>query len=734
MPEYQSTPYATFVDGLITEASKLGFPPNASSDEDNCELLKDGSRRRRLGIEFEDSYALSSENVNTNTRMSTHVWSNVGGRSGKEFIVVQVGNKLRFYEQGNVDTLSTKAVKESFSSSTDYVVNMGAFRSDYGNGAGSSRVQVASIKGALVVCSPDINSFYITRDTDTGAFTETEITFRIRDFEFIGDTSAYDTKSGTTPSIERQYDTLNCGWLATPAADPLTDYTTAEGGRYPPLTHPWYSAKDAAGAFDKSEWEELFTGNSLIVNGHYIYNLYTMNRSNKTGLTDVPRTIEESRFSTVIGYAGRAFFGGMKNSTRDNGTKVYFSRLLHNGFGDIGNCYQINDPTSEELNSLLDTDGGFISIPEMHELKQLHVFGSSLYIFATNGVWRVSGVDDVFRATEFSVSKISEDGIANTASFVVAQGRPYWWSYSGIHTLVANEVGDIIPTNISIGTIQTFWKNITASKRKSVRGIYDELNRRVVWIYQDVGVTNKIKKDKALIYDEVLQAFYPWSFSDQASNTNYIVDVVYQKGLSSEDVEYNVVDDDGNLVVDGSGNEVVITQDDSSLTDGKIKFLVVDGVNDKFTFAALANKDFLDWGDSNFVSFAETSYQFMNDLEMRKTQPYVTVYTQRTEEGWEENAEANGYDPIRESSLKVRAFWDFRTSSSSSAQQAYKYLRVPIADPADLSTFWSGRDVLTTRLKLRGRGRSVKLRFNSEQGKDFHLLGYNVLAQSPGRF
>ena len=42
----------TFVKGLITEASPLTFPENASLDELNFILNKDGSRQRRLGMEF----------------------------------------------------------------------------------------------------------------------------------------------------------------------------------------------------------------------------------------------------------------------------------------------------------------------------------------------------------------------------------------------------------------------------------------------------------------------------------------------------------------------------------------------------------------------------------------------------------------------------------------------------------------------------------------------------------
>ena len=50
--------YRTFVKGLITEASPLTYPENASIDEDNMILYRKGNRSRRLGIDFESGYSL----------------------------------------------------------------------------------------------------------------------------------------------------------------------------------------------------------------------------------------------------------------------------------------------------------------------------------------------------------------------------------------------------------------------------------------------------------------------------------------------------------------------------------------------------------------------------------------------------------------------------------------------------------------------------------------------------
>jgi hypothetical protein len=72
----------TFVKGLITELGELTFPADASVDELNCDLRRDGSRRRRLAAKAEESRVLSSFTVSTSTLFNNGSWDNVGGQSG----------------------------------------------------------------------------------------------------------------------------------------------------------------------------------------------------------------------------------------------------------------------------------------------------------------------------------------------------------------------------------------------------------------------------------------------------------------------------------------------------------------------------------------------------------------------------------------------------------------------------------------------------------------------------
>ena len=90
----------TFVKGLITEASPLNFPENASLDECNFELLRNGTRQRRLGLDFEPGYThreivgMAKSEMDT-ANVNTFVWENVGGDPSTVFLVIQINSNVR---------------------------------------------------------------------------------------------------------------------------------------------------------------------------------------------------------------------------------------------------------------------------------------------------------------------------------------------------------------------------------------------------------------------------------------------------------------------------------------------------------------------------------------------------------------------------------------------------------------------------------------------------------------
>lgn len=128
----------TFIGGLNTDASPLTFPENASSDERNFALNKNGLRTRRLGFDLEDGYVLrgsmtTNVGIGKDVTVNFHKWNNVGGDSTKTIIVVQVGTEILFYD-GAADPLSAGYIDS-------YV---------YRTTTGTPRISFADVDGVLI--------------------------------------------------------------------------------------------------------------------------------------------------------------------------------------------------------------------------------------------------------------------------------------------------------------------------------------------------------------------------------------------------------------------------------------------------------------------------------------------------------------------------------------------------------------------------------------------------------
>ena len=700
----------TFVKGLITEASELTFPENASVDELNCALERDGTRRRRKAVALETGAVTSGAVIPEGAVFQTSTWSNVAGQTSLEFLVVQNGKDITFYEKA-LNPLSAQLVSSASVDLTTYSASNNLSPSE-------ERIQVTSLNGVLVVASPAINTIYLEYDAagSPNKITATAIAFKERDFEWQGSvaevTDEYFEES-TSTSNQRKYDTENAGWIGTKGAAALTTYGAPT--TYPPLTHAWYSGKTAAGAFNKSDWQEIYTGSSLASHGHYVLDVF-----NKVRTNSIPTEVETGRFRSVAAYAGRIFYAGIDSAK--NGGKVYFSRLTEN-IRDIGNCYQVNDPTSEIIADLLDTDGGVVSIPDAHNIRKLYVLGASLIVFAENGVWSVAGVDNVFRATEFSITQISDVGIVNENTFTVGGGVPIWWAKTGIYAIQAGE-GLNTPTanNLSLSTIQTLWNEIPNEKKAQAFVEYDQINQRIYWFYPDKNESIDYKYNNILVLDLALQAFHPWKVADGAAG-HYIVGTSYFSGLGSTSTETQVVNG-VDTIINGSDTVVATLYRDFLQGETEIKLLVRSGVDSKMTVARFSGDTYLDWGDADYSSFAEASYDFMGSMSTFKNAPYITTYMRVTEEGYV--ADGAGYDFINPSSCKMSVSWNLNKVGST-PREIYKLKDVPVVDPDDLSSIHYPTNTVVTKSKVRGRGRSMKLRFESTTGKDFHLVGYEVI-------
>ncbi len=675
-----------FVKGLITEAAELTFPEGASVDESNCDLRRDGTRRRRLGVVYEGSNAFSSFTLSNSELTTTGSWINVGGNANLEFLVLQKGSTLYFYNKA-----STPFSNQVLSNS----INLASYQHSSSAGAGTAKCQFTSIKGNLVVSSPQINTIVIQYNTN-GTFTTSAVSFDIRDFEWQSNVlNLYGERSTIINDQDRDYDSANAGWVGTKGAAAYTAYKSANTAR-PPLTHPWYAGKDTDGDFDQAEWKKVFGGTSRTAHGHFILDFFLKDRQTASGISSMTKATdpETARFKCAESFSGRVFYAGL-DSAENSGT-ILFSRSVET-IADLGICHQVNDPTSEYLSDLLDTDGGVIRIPDAVKIQKLYAYQNSLFVFAENGVWQIAGVDGVFRASSFSVNRVTRVGLLQPETFVEAEGIPFWWSNSGIHTLTTDPVsGQGTEQNLTIPTIQTLWDDIDSTAKSRVTAVYDRVNKRIYWGYPNASESVVSKLNNFLILDIPLQAFFPWKVSDQTSNTDAIVGLAFYP-----------------------------TYTPANTGDPAVVLICREGSDSKITFGGFTGVTFLDWGSANYSSFAETGYDFVGDLVTKKSSPYIVTYCRVTETGFT-GSESAGYEAVRPSGLKISAAWDFAEDFGAS-QQVYRLKYPVLPNSSNLNDFNYPEDVITSRVKVRGHGRSMRIKYESEQGKDFLLLGWGMI-------
>ena len=742
------------IKGLITEAGELSFPEDATIDELNCVLDKDGSRRRRLGLEKLASSSALSNVGSDKINYSYFTWKNAGGTVGLDILVLQVGDKVSFFDLSATPLTSGE---KSFS------INLTSY-SPYGYTSLNALNQYAQIFGALIISNPYTETLVVTYDFGTDTITVREIDFRVRDFEWQSDYDQLDRSIPVaTVSDRRKYDTYNAGWWNGTGSTSLntfigTDTTAAEGGlggvvgttrydtpatagtlgkHYPPLTIPWFAGKNASGAFSIADWINVQQGSSVTGNGTFKLNFFYKDRALASGLSSLNLEEETERFRTVQAFAGRIFYAGL--GAGKNSGKILYSQLVLNVANEtlsttLGQCMQQNDPTSEYLSDLLDTDGGVIDIVEAVNIKRIHAFNDSLFVFAENGVWQISGIDGRFSPASYFIRKISAVGIESPSSLVSVENVHFWWSKHGIHTLSFDESsGFPIEQNLTNETIQTFYDNIDATAKDSVVADYDSFNKKIFWMYHEKDSDTVEARNVILVLDIPLKAFYPWTV--EGNSTTYVIGSFYTNPIPTFTVEENVTNNSLVNVTTGAGNVFTRTINNGNSVDTRLVIVYTyNGAIYMGQFSSITMTDFVGSLPTPlpYSSYFETAYNFIGDLTLKKNSPFITVYLRSTEEGFTGNSTI-GYTPINPSSLTVTPFWDFK-SQGGSAQQCYRIKPFVVVDETDLTSNQQDRTVQTTRLKLRGRGRSVRLRFESEEGKNFIFLGYGMIVAVNDKF
>ena len=714
----------TFVGGLNTEGGYFVIPENSWKEGVNVVPSTNGSIVRRNGIDYEELFQLYEAEITVDQKnlwaFTVGTWSTINGVGDLNFFVVQTGTIIHFYEAGS-GTVS--ATKKSFT------LNLGSYVA-FGNTevAGSGVISVASTYGKLIITSANTDPVLVTYDSTTDSITHERITLKIRDFEGFPSPVPADTEytqtqwEGINFYTQALYNLRNQGW---PDAR-IDSYKSANSSKLPSNTKQWYFGKNADDNFDAAVLNKIDFGNSPAPKGRYILDAFNQNR-------DGIITATPARPRVCAFFAGRAWYAGL-TSDKQLGT-VYFSQVLDD-ISKVGNCHQANDPTSEEISDLIDSDGGVIQIPEAGEITSLQPLGRGIAVFATNGVWFISGIDSGFTAASYAVDRVNTIGCNAPKTIVSVEDSIVYWSNTGIYLLTAQGGIDVQTENVSNQSIKTYYNSIPTLNKQYAEGSYNGTDNIIYWTFNNTTIADtesRYAKNAVLAFDTRLKSWYWFKFDDTLGVIPLSIET--SKETSRTTIEYNVIAGTDNVI---AGSDDVVT--DIAQRSGsaqQFKFLVLHPAEDgtySVTFADMLNErdtstKFADWYSFDDEGVEQTSY-VITGYELggvgparAKTAQYLTVFMNRTETAFDENAEA-----LNPSGCLLETRWDFTDSSFankwSAPVQVYRQVRPFLALPS--TAFEDGYPLVISKNKIRGRGKAVQFKFTSEEGKDMQIVGWSA--------
>lgn len=462
----------------------------------------------------------------------------------------------------------------------------------------------------------------------------------------------------------------------------LTTWHTAEGN-FPSNADVWWYFKNTSDAFDPATTQPnvtVSTGNAP--QGHYIMNEFAQNRALLSGISSVTSVSTTARPTNGAWFQGRVWYTGINGQQQASGDanyytwteRIYFSQIV-NTVNDFGNCYQTNDPTSEQLFDLLPTDGGVIAIVGSGTIHKLFPIANGLLVFANNGVWFITGSQGIgFSANDYTITKISSVRVLSEKSFVDVLGLPYFWNEEGIYSVMSGQNGQLSVVPLTVGTILSFYNEIPLASKKYARGAYDPINYIIQWCYksvQEVSVTDRYQYDSILNFNTYNKAFYPYSVMT-GTNSQFIHGISY--------VSYPFIG--------------------STTPEPGFKYGVSIG-GTSISFAEEFDTNYVDWGSTNYVSFFTTGYKVHGAAQRKFQVEYLLMYLRLGE-------------PV---AYKIQSIWDYANTGNSGRWSTAELTNI----------FNSNYDMQIKRHRVRGRGYVLQFKLSSVDGMPFDVMGWSAV-------
>jgi len=703
----QAITYFNFSGGLNTESSPLNTKPGDADDILNTELGLDGSITRRRGVDFiaeKDAGGFYETNIEDLTAVfGTYADAvpaatpfNARSSDGRllRYTILIVSQTVYIYSYDVFSDLSEV-------SSPVQTIDISS-----GSNIKSNHYKTRFVVNAnrIYLLNKFIEFSYLEFDTDTNSFTFNTSSIFVRNLYGNPD-----------PDTHRNHHDKSYGCIKSHSSSSTTE---------PGIGIDWedYWVLDGSSDPNYNDWNS---------------NLQT-EKSNIVSLNKKLFGLEDSNITKPRNYAatfsaGRLWLSGIEAAPNT----VYFSQTIvedkhHN------RMYQFADPLNRYDSAVVDTDGGTVIITGAESIVALAPFTNGVLILATNGIWFISSIEG-FKTTDFSVDKLSSEGIAGEDAYALVEDKVVYFGDAGIFIITVSEVSPL-PSIQSIDTkIKTFYQGIPVAQKQSGKASYNRAEKKLYfftnfesqeWITdQNPNKQNTHARDM-LVFNTQLGAWYKHSLLDDLVGTAVSIGDVFNV-LGGDVIPTQVVDESDVDIVDESDELVFATR--SILADKSISTTLVlmkqngDGVD--FSFGQLVGSSLTDFSlniidETSYDSYITSSQQILGDVIHKKQVPYITTIFDRVESGTIDDETGEDITP---GGCLMSISYDFAITTAAAKFGTPRQVYLP---HRWTTSYFNGQDpgieVVRNKHKVRGRGSAFQIKFANDEDKDFKLYGFQV--------
>ena len=470
------------------------------------------------------------------------------------------------------------------------------------------------------------------------------------------------------------------------------------------------------------------------------------------------------KFSAACFSAGRFWLTGYTGEPN----KIYYSQTITDDFK-IGRMYQFADPLNKDDSAAVDTDGGDMIINGAEKILSLCEFQNGVIVFATNGVWYVGGTstNDVFNPTAFSVNKISDSGMLGEDGYCKVEDFVVFCGQGAIYAITKNDLYGKVKAQPISDKIEPYYTSIPAANRGYAIVRYNQTEKRLYiwlnkttypWVKDWNSYSQAVHARHAIIFDLQVKGWTLYSLEEDSTGNRISISDFHPTVNMTVNPD-TVVDNNGNIVTDMNGSIV----ESLSTTEAELVNLCLlykrSGSYVSVAFgrtASLGKKDFAahvgeqiidnagnvvidntgnlvsaDDDVASYTAYLYTAAQNFNNLVNHKQNPYVMLIFQRQESGIIDDN--TGLD-ITAGGCLMEVAHDWATSARSTKMVSGKQVYRPHKWTSSMYDGTStGQSIVAIKERVRGRGRSVQLRFHKDGDKSCELHGFHLGVTSSTR-